>query len=110
MPWFKPKSKSKSNQIVRGWGKYGSGDGEFDGVMGIASSSEGLIYTADCRNYRVQCFLSDGSFVRKWGTRGTANGRFMSPCKLMCNHCGVVYVVDSENQSIQLFQSDGRFV
>ena len=61
---------------LREWGKFGTGDGEFDLPGGIAISPDGLVYVADQCNRRIQVFDTQGKFLAKWGRRGFAPGEF----------------------------------
>ena len=42
--------------ILRGFGRWGQGAGEFKGLEGIAVNSKGNILVADRENHRVQMF------------------------------------------------------
>ena len=59
-----------SGFLVRGWGRFGSGDGQFDSPRGIATNAAGHVFVADTGNDRIQEFDSSGNFIRKWGARG----------------------------------------
>ena len=60
---------------LRHIGTNGSGDGQFDGVTGVAEYSDEL-YVSETLNDRVQVVDSDGNYIRKWGTPGVGNGEF----------------------------------
>ena len=41
---------------IRSFGGWGSGDGEFKGMEGIAVNGSGSIYICDRENHRICCF------------------------------------------------------
>jgi len=95
----------------------GSGDGQFNTVLGIAvDQSSGDVYTVDDNNNRIQKFDSNGNFILKWGknggdgTLGTGDGEFFSPTGVAVDSSGNVYVVDQTNKRIQKFDSNGIFI
>ena len=48
---------------VGGWGKQGSGNGQFRAnAYGLATDKAGNVYIADTDNFRVQMFSSKGAF------------------------------------------------
>jgi DNA-binding beta-propeller fold protein YncE len=97
-------------EFYKSWGKYGTGDGEFNEPHGIAIDKSGYIYVADTMNHRIQKFDSNGNFILKWGSYGTENGKFNYPTDVEIDEYGYVYVVDSSNNRIQKFDSNGNFV
>jgi DNA-binding beta-propeller fold protein YncE len=68
------------------WGKYGTGNGEFDWPGAIATGPSGVVYVCDTGNHRVQCFTATGSFVLKWPTTEIPSGIGVFP------RTGSVYV------------------
>jgi streptogramin lyase len=92
------------------WGEPGTGDGQFDGLFGIALDSSNNVYVADSLNDRIQKFSSTGTFLLKWGTTGTTDGRFRTPWCLALDSNDNVYVADSLNDRIQKFSSMGTFL
>jgi len=47
---------SPDGTFLRYFGSYGSGDGEFKGMEGVAVSPSGTIIIADRENHRVCCY------------------------------------------------------
>jgi len=86
-------------------GSYPAGDGQFEEPEGISVASDGSVYVADTRNYRIQKFTSEGVFVSKieGSTWGTGDGQFQSPSGVAVSSDGSVYVADSGNNRIQKF-------
>lgn len=67
---------SPTGQVVREWGRHGSGEGEFIQPGGIVVRRDGTLYVADQCNHRVQHFTLDGRFLGQWGGHGSLPGRF----------------------------------
>lgn len=99
-----------AGNLIREWGGYGTGDGQFKYPRGIATDNNGRIYVTDSGNYRVQVFDGDGNFITKWGSRGWGDGQFSFPCGIVVNSKGRVFVTDRDSHRIQAFDSDGNFV
>lgn len=100
--------------FVTRWGRYGTGEGEFDNPDRIAvDNKNGFLYVTDKGNKRVQKFTRDGIFVDQWGgaaVEGGGTGRFRRPKGIAVDSNGYVYVSDSEFHSVQKFTQDGEFV
>jgi DNA-binding beta-propeller fold protein YncE len=96
------------------WGSQGTGDGQFEGLTGLAIAPNGNVYTADAGpptgNHRIQYFSPSGSFLGEWGSKGTGNGEFDDPYGLAVALNGNVYVADVNNHRIQYFTSNGSFL
>jgi DNA-binding beta-propeller fold protein YncE len=90
--------------IVAQWGSFGSGDGQFDTVRGIAVGG-GRLYASDWFHHRVEEFTTDGVFLSTWGSEGSAQGQFghLSPMNLAVNSLGEIFVCDRGNDRIQVF-------
>jgi NHL repeat/Thrombospondin type 3 repeat len=106
--------------LERQWGSAGTGDGQFGGIIGVATDASGNVYVADSGNHRIQKFSSTGSFIAKWGscTCGDldGNGKFGSLGGVATDNSGNVYVTDTPDYTgggddrIQKFSSSGSFI
>ena len=86
------------------------GDGQFEGISGVAADSSGNVYIADFMNNRIQKFDSEGNFITKWGTPGTGDGQFYQPTGITVDSLGNVFVTEFRNDRIQKFDSEGNFI
>jgi len=96
--------------ILKAWGTYGSGDGQFDFPVSIAIDNSGNIYVSDSQNNRIQKFDSEGNFLTKWGTLGSGDGQLNYPNGIAVSDSGNIYVHDLRNYRIQKFNSEGKFL
>jgi tripartite motif-containing protein 71 len=53
-------------KFITKWGSIGSGDGQFNGTLDIASDATGNVYVADANNKSVQKFDDAGKFIGKF--------------------------------------------
>lgn len=67
---------SPTGEVVREWGKPGTGDGEFNQPGGIVLLDDGTLFINDQCNHRVQKFTTDGKFLASWGGHGAEPGQF----------------------------------
>jgi len=106
-----------TGQVVRAWGRQGTGRGEFDlrvaddnpGVGDIAVASDGRVYVADGSNHRVQVFTSEGKFLQQFGAFGAGDAQFGSVAEIDIGPDGSVYVFDGRPRPLSKFTADGKF-
>jgi len=96
--------------FVLAWGNYGSGDGEFFDIQGIACDADGNVYVIDRGNHRIQKFDADGIFLTKWGSYGRGEGQFWWPHGISIGPGGNVYVTDLYIPRVQVFDTNGTFL
>lgn len=92
------------------WGAYGSGNGQFQVVTGVAVDNAGNVYVTDSANDRVQKFSASGVFLAKWGSFGNADGQLKFPTGIAVDGAGNVLVADTYNHRIQVFSPSGAFL
>ena len=100
-------SSASGYKLVSGWGKTGSGDGQFLNATGIGIDSQGAVYVADAGNYRIQKFSAAGQLLVKWGTRGAGPGQLTTPHDVAIDTSGNVWVSDYGNTRLQRFTTSG---
>jgi streptogramin lyase len=93
-------------EFITKWGGWGSDEGEFVGLTGIAADAEGNVYTTELVNDRVQKFTSDGNLLTTWRTNpyGEQNN---GASDVATDVQGNVYVL---NAGVQQFTTEGRFL
>jgi sugar lactone lactonase YvrE len=109
---------NEQGELLREWGKLGTGDGEFEQPGGIAIAPDGTVYVADQVNRRVQRFDPGGKFIGKWGEYGTNPGQFDGvenlknrtggPNFVALDNKGNVYTTEAKLGRIQRFTADGK--
>jgi tripartite motif-containing protein 71 len=112
---FTPEGK-----LLREWGKFGEGAGEFNMPGGIALGREGRVYVADQNNRRVQVFDRQGKFLTQWGRIGFEPGEFggaphpraffAGPTFLACDKQGNVFTTEAILCRVQKFTPNGKFL
>ena len=112
---------SPGGEVLRRWGKPGTGPGEFKFISGdptdptdvagrIAVGRTGMVYVSDSGNGRVQVFTPQGRFIRQFGSYGSGKGQFFSPGNLVVDGSGNVYVADNQNQTLAKFSPAGTVI
>jgi len=87
---------------MKEFGTYGSNEGEFDCLAGVAVNRIGQYIIADRYNHRIQVLDPSGRFLRAFGSQGTADGRFNYPWGITTDALGFIYVCDKENHRVQV--------
>jgi sugar lactone lactonase YvrE len=113
----------RDGQLLATLGSEGSGDGQFNFVLGdpnhnlpgagLAVDAQCNLYVTDMGNTRIQKFDSNGNFLLKWGSSGREEGQFVRPFDLTVDAQGNVYVIDDRITGvgpIQKFDSSGNFL
>lgn len=96
--------------LDKSFGSAGSGDGQFNGVWGLATGNNDNLFVVDLGNHRIQVFDQDGNFLFKWGSYGSGNQQFNSPRAIAIGTNDLVYVADQGNNRIQVFDQQGTFL
>lgn len=112
---------SPAGQVLRRWGKPGTGPGEFKFIASdpttptdvagkIAVGHNGMVYISDSGNDRVQVFTPQGRFIRQFGSYGSGKGQFFFPGDLVVDGSGNVYVGDGQSQTVAKFSPGGTVI
>ncbi len=100
---------SSTGTFIAAYGKYGSGNGEFEDPQGIdINQSTGDVYVADAGNNRIEELSATGEFIRAFGTSGS--GELDDPEGVKVDSSGNVWVADTDHNRIVEFSSTGTYV
>lgn len=100
-----------SGTYLRQFGGQGSGNGQFNGILGVAvDPASHEIVVADGNN-RIQIFNSSGSYVRQFGSAGSGNGQFDEPGGVSIDPVSRnIVIADLNNHRVQIFSSSGVYL
>jgi tripartite motif-containing protein 71 len=111
---------SRTGELLREWGRKGTGDDEFQLPGAVSLGPDDLLYVPDQGNSRVVVFTREGRFVRKWGEYGTEPGqfgggagvgsRFAGPQMVAFDRAGNVYTTDAALDRVQKFTAEGKLL
>ncbi len=97
--------------LVRSFGRFGTGDGEMRGPIDFAfGPKEKVLYVVDRLNSRIQAFSPDGKFLFLFGKGGAGDDEFADPFSLIADESGGVFVSDSGRHRVLKFDERGRFL
>jgi len=96
-----------SGNVVKTFGKKGTGEGELQNPLGICMDDEGRVVVADWGNNRIGVFTKDGEPVLKFGDSG--RGKLCRPTDCI-SHQDIFIVSDKGNNCLQVFDRSGNFL
>ena len=68
---------TSTGTLVRQWGSFGTGNGQFNGQHGIAVDPvTGDVFVWDTGNSRIEVFDGTGVYLRQFGQKGSGPGAF----------------------------------
>src|SRR5262249_8546194 len=67
---------TNSGTLLTTFGSFGTANGQFQSIDGMAVDGAGNVFVADSNIHRVQKFNNGGTFVTAWGTMGSGDGEF----------------------------------
>jgi len=99
-----------AGRLVRQFGRYGQGPGEFIYPTDVAFAGDGRIYVGEYGgNDRVSIYTAGGKFLGGFGTFGSGRGEFSRPAALKVDRrrrC--LYVADACNHRIAVYDLAGK--
>jgi DNA-binding beta-propeller fold protein YncE len=109
------KQFTSTGTLVRQWGTFGVGNGQFRFPHGVGVDSvTGNVYIFDTGNGRIQVFDSTGVYLRQFGHVGTGPADFSgvnSPGAVAFDAVRrVLYVTDPRIYQVKKFAEDGTFI
>src|SRR5260370_5289051 len=69
----------RDGRLLKSWGSRGTGEGQFDQALSVATDARGNIYVADRGNQRIQVFDNEGTFQRQIANVGAPWAICISP-------------------------------
>jgi ABC-type Fe3+ transport system permease subunit/sugar lactone lactonase YvrE len=96
-------------RIVRQFGEYGTGPGQFIYPTDVAVAPDGRLFVSEYGgNDRVSIWSADGRFLSSFGRPGSGDGEFSRPAALAIDESrGILYVADACNHRIARYGLDG---
>ena len=99
-------------KFISCFGKFGSGEGEFDLPNDLTFGPVGDVYVTDHYNYnhRIQMFSQNGTFLRTFGRHGSGPAHELSqPWSIFVDH-DYVYIVEWGYHCVLVFYTSGEFI
>ena len=92
-------------KILKKFGEYGKGRGQFIYPTDVEFSDDGKIFVAEYGgNDRISVFDEDGIFLFSFGSFGSGNGQFSRPSSLCIDHeKKLLYIADACNHRIAVY-------
>lgn len=92
-----------SGELIKSWGTFGTGPGEFAIVHNITIDDDDLIYVCDRENNRIQIFDDEGNYINEWND-------LLMPGDLWI-HDGNFYVVEqTEKGGVSIWTKQGELI
>ncbi len=98
-----------NGNLLRCWGRKGSGPGDMLRPHSIALGPDDLVYIVDVDNSRASVYDRAGRHVLSWGRRGTGAGEFIAPHGIANDPNGDIFVVEYDGRC-QKFTPQGEFL
>src|SRR5260370_34475621 len=70
---------NRDGYFLKSWGSRGTGQGQFDQALSVATDARGNVYVADRGNQRIQVFDNEGTFQRQIANVGAPWAICISP-------------------------------
>ncbi|MBA2382586.1 MAG: PQQ-binding-like beta-propeller repeat protein [Chloroflexi bacterium] len=106
---FRIQAFDKRRQLVRQWGTFGRGNGQFTDPVSVALDAAGDVLVVDDSRGDVQVFDRKGTYLRTIGEQGRDPGQLSNPGEIAVVG-DRLYVADEGNDRIGVFATSGRFL
>ncbi|MDE0744332.1 MAG: NHL repeat-containing protein [SAR202 cluster bacterium] len=107
--WYRDDMEELTGEL-KGFGSFGSEDGQLRWPVNIITDDSGNIYVSDEANHRITKFDPDGGFISKFGRYGQGKGEFDGPSGFALDNNGHFIICDSKNSRIQRYTKDGEYI
>jgi sugar lactone lactonase YvrE len=81
---------TRDGKLIKSWGRFGTGPGEFKTPHALAFDSQGRLFVADRGNNRLQIFDQEGKFIAEWKQFSRISGLHIAADDTL-------YAIDSES-------------
>ncbi len=81
---------TRDGKLIKSWGRFGTGPGEFKTPHALAFDSQGRLFVADRGNNRLQIFDQEGKFIAEWKQFSRISGLHIAADDML-------YAIDSES-------------
>ena len=95
---------------LKGFGTYGSDDGQLQWPVNILTDNSGDIFISDEANHRITKFNQKGEFISKFGTHGDGKGEFDGPSGFALDINDNFVICDSKNNRVQRYTKNGEYI
>ena len=95
---------------LKGFGSYGTGDGQMLWPVQIITDAKGNILISDEATHRINKFDREGEFLSMFGVHGDSDGEFDGPTGISFDTEGNLVVVDSKNHRVQRYTTSGEYL
>ncbi len=95
-----------SGRLLRQFGSYGRGPGQFDEPIGLAFDKEGNLLVADTKNQRMQRLTADGRYLGEFKTHWSTAG--INEVYLAVGPSGDILATDPAGHRILVYDPSGR--
>jgi ABC-type Fe3+ transport system permease subunit/DNA-binding beta-propeller fold protein YncE len=101
---------SPKGELLKQFGSFGQGPGQFVYPSDIAFDSKGRIFVSEFGDHdRVQVFDQNQKYLFEFGHFGDGDGEFSRPQSMVIDGA-TLYITDACNHRINVWTTDGRFV
>ena len=97
----------QTGTVVKSFGKYGAGKGEFKNPLHVCLDDEGRIVVTDCGNDRIQVLSQNGETILIFGDRGPEK---LSRPTSFIPYTNMFLVSDRDNNYIKVFDQTGTYL
>ncbi len=102
---------AQDGAVLRSFGSYGLGEGEFLYPTDIAFSNDKVFISEYGGNDRVSVFTHEGTYLYSFGSIGSGDGQFKRPQSIAIHPVsGELYIANAGNHRIDVFSPSGNWL
>ncbi|XP_070546092.1 tripartite motif-containing protein 2-like [Ptychodera flava] len=100
---------TQHGKYLKSFGLGGSGEGEFNGPLGVVIATTGMVFVADYHNQRIQVFNAHDQYLYSFDCKN-GDGTMRYPIGIAIENDKYVYVSSRDPSGLLKFESSGKFV